>query len=72
MTEVNKKKQGKYYRTIIKELEDNLTILEFDKKRYGMFRRFVTGINRNIRIRKQQLRYYQDELSKAIEQGWAT
>ena len=67
----NKKKQGDYYRTMIKEIEDNLLMLEFDRKRYGRFRRFVMGINRNIRIRKGQLKYYEKTLAKAIKDGWA-
>ena len=68
---MNKKQQGDYYRNIIDELVTNIKQLEADRKRYGRFMKFIKGINRNLRIRKQQLFYYEDTLAKAISEKWA-
>ena len=70
-SEKNKIKQGEYYRNIISRLNDNIKQMELDRKRYGRIRRFVFGINRNLRKRKQRRSYYEDELKKAIKRGWA-
>ena len=68
----NKLKQGDYYRKIISDLNINLQRLQDDKVKYGRIMRFVRGINRNIRTRKQQIKYYQRTLDKAIKDGWAS
>lgn len=67
----NKKKTGDYYRDIIKHLEDNLQILENEKKKYSRFPRFIKGISFNIWNRKRQIRKYKNTLSKYIKDGYA-
>ena len=70
-SEENKKSMGDYFRNIIGTMEVNLISLEVEKKRYGRFMNFVRGINRNIRIRKMQIKEYNDILYRYIKEGRA-
>ncbi len=69
--EEHKKEMGDYFRRIIDLIAHNIEQLEQDRIKYGRFMRFVTGINKNIRIRNQQLDHYTEKLAKYIKDGWA-
>lgn len=52
----NKKETGDYYRAQIDILRESLKSLLLERVKYGRFRRFVTGIDRNIRKRRKQIK----------------
>lgn len=62
---------GNYYRNIIKTIEGNLESLENNRIRYGRFRRYITGIDKNINQRRNDLYYYERVLKRYIDEGWA-
>jgi len=69
--EENKKRAGDYYRGLIAHMEADVMRLQEEKEKYGRFRRFVMGINRNQRNRRRQANHYRRILDRYIRQGWA-
>jgi len=53
----------------LESLKLNLKSLEKAKERYGRIRRFVTGININIRLRKSQIARYERRIQRYLEEG---
>lgn len=66
----NKKISGDIIRSQIKIMEENLASLEKEKIKYSKFRKFISGISLNIRIRKRQIQKRKEELQRKIDEGW--
>lgn len=54
----DKEQMGDFLRNIIEIISENLANLEKEKVKYGKFRQYVTGINKNIEKRQKDLDYY--------------
>ena len=66
-----KKEMGDYFREHIRLQRDKLISLEEERIRYGRFRRFVVGIDKNIRQTRKSLYYYEGLLQEYINRGLA-
>ena len=66
----NKKTTGDIFRFIIDTIASNLASLEMQRVKYGKFKRFIKGIDRNIAHCKKQLTYYQDLLADYKKAEW--
>lgn len=62
---------GDYFRNIISTIEGNVENLEKERIKYGRFRRFVTGIDKNLIQRRRDLRYYVNLLEEYKKAGSA-
>lgn len=67
----NRSETGDYYRRIIKLLEYNIESLENERIKYGRFKRFVKGIDKNLKSRRKDLEYYNNLLNDYIKNDWA-
>ena len=66
---LNKIHMGQYFQEIIDEIKLNIAMLEKERQNSRIPKlRFISMIN--LRIRKRQLKNYQEKVEKYKDEGW--